>query len=78
MVCPKCNADMVLGVLSSNRDRMAWTPPKAAKDADRSVYPPGVMLGKMRPIGGSPVDAFCCPTCYSIFVDGDNAVSNNK
>jgi hypothetical protein len=78
MNCPKCNAEMVLGSMNGKRDRMQWVPPKERKRAELGAYPDAVMVGTMRPIGGSPVDAFCCPACYSIFIDGVNCKPNNK
>ena len=78
MNCPKCNAEMVLGLMNGNRDRMKWVPPKVRKRVELNDFPDAVMVGTMRPIGGSPVDAFCCPQCNSIFIDGVNCKPNNK
>lgn len=69
---------MVLGILNSNRDQTKWVPPKSKRVVGLNTYPSAVMLGRMKPIGGAPVDAFCCPSCYSIFVDGENCKPSNK
>lgn len=69
---------MILGLFQNKREQMLWIPPKAPKDAEKPIYTSGVTLGTMKPIGGAPVNAFCCPDCMSIFIDGAQAKRNNK